>query len=342
VIQLNLQALPRYTASPIQSLSALSRALGVTAEQLVAVAGRASSLYRVADRIEKADGSFRETFDARPVLKDIHRRIKIALLDRVKFPGYLTGSLKGQDYRTNALLHRNSKILISEDIAGFFPSTSHHLVHDVWSQFFGFSDDVSQCLTALCTKDGALPQGSITSPHLANIVFWRVEPTVYAEFSAKGIRYSRYVDDICLSSMTGIASVDKEAGIAVIYAMLARHGYSAKRSKHKIQTGKGRITATKLGVNVEPTLSKLQRGQIRATVHKIELAFESQDFVTVRSMLPSITGRVSMLTRFHAMEGAALKQRLAAVANLIRVMPVHTGPHIESEDDAALEPTSPW
>lgn len=318
----NESGIPRYIAKPIESMAALSRALGVTSPQLLAVAARASSLYRVAEQVEKADGTLRQTFDAKPVLKDIHRRIKSAILDRVTFPQYLTGSIKGQDYRTNALLHRNSKILISEDIQGFFPSTGERLVYDVWFQFFGFSDDVSRCLTLLCVKDGVLPQGSIASAHLANLVFWRVEPSVQADLSRLGIRYSRYVDDICLSSPDAITQESKEKVIALVYAMLARHGYSAKRAKHKVQTSRGRIVATKLGVNREPSLSRQQRGQIRAAVHKVESLFSDGDMLQVRELLPSVGGRVSMLRRFHATEGAALAARLTMVREQLSLLPV--------------------
>ncbi|HGL5077690.1 reverse transcriptase family protein [Burkholderia multivorans] len=332
---MNQIEVPRYTAAPIESMAALSRALGVTSAHLLAVAARASSLYRVAEKVEKADGTFRETFDAKPALKDIHRRIKSSILDRVAFPRYLTGSIKGQDYRTNALLHRNSKILISEDIQGFFPSTGQCLVYEVWSQFFGFSDDVSRCLTSLCVKDGVLPQGGITSAHLANLVFWRVEPAVRAELARFGIRYSRYVDDICLSSPDAIGHEDKKKVIALVYAMLARHGYSAKRAKHKVQTSRGRIIATKLGVNRDPSLSQQQRGQIRAAVHKLELLFADGDLLGVRGLLPSIGGRVSMLSRFHAIEGGALAKRVALVREQLNLLPV------PSATSAITSPTTP-
>lgn len=344
MILMNQIEVPRYTAAPIESMAALSRALGVTSVHLLAVAARASSLYRVAEKVEKADGTFRETFDAKPALKDIHRRIKSSILDRVAFPPYLTGSIKGQDYRTNALLHRNSKILISEDIQGFFPSTGQCLVYEVWSQFFGFSDDVSRCLTSLCVKDGVLPQGGITSAHLANLVFWRVEPAVRAELARFGIRYSRYVDDICLSSPDAIGHEDKKKVIALVYAMLARHGYSAKRSKHNVQTSRGRIVATKLGVNREPSLSRQQRGQIRAAVHKLESLFADGDLVGVRERLPSAGGRVSMLGRFHAAEGAALAKRLASIRQALDLLPVisKTSAVMSQVSHSDLDGTIPW
>lgn len=333
---------PKYTAKAICSMAALSRALGCTTEHLVAIAAKASLLYRTAEKIEKADGTFRETFDAKPVLKDIHRKIKREILDHVRFPMYLTGSVKGQDYRTNALIHKNSKILISEDIEGFFPATGKDLVDEVWTGFFGFSDDVARCLTALCTKDGALPQGCITSPHLANLVFWRVEPAIHEQFGREGMRYSRYVDDICVSSSSGIDPSAKRSIVATIYSMLARHGYSAKRRKHKIQTSGSRITATKLGVNREPSLSQTQRGEIRASVRRLEMTYMMEKYVEARALLAKVSGRVGMLARFHPTEAQALRLRIATVRQQLQDIPVRT--QIRSSNEAILsdESVPPW
>src|SRR5690606_42051319 len=69
-----------------------------------------------------------------------------------------------------------SRIVINEDISGFFPSTSAEHVFNIWHELFGCSQEVSQCLTQLTTRRGELPQGAITSSFLANLVFWQDEP----------------------------------------------------------------------------------------------------------------------------------------------------------------------
>lgn len=191
---------PYYKCKPIRSMPALSRALGVPTSLLHELARVADSQYRLADEIIKPDGSIRQTFDAFTPLKNIHRRIKLKIFSHVVFPNYLTGSLKGRDYKTNAALHAGSRIVICEDIGQFFPSTRAPVVHDIWKNFFGFSDDVADCLTRLTTKDGALPQGAITSSYLANLAFWRDEPQIQAYLARLGVTYSRYVDDLALSS----------------------------------------------------------------------------------------------------------------------------------------------
>src|SRR3954454_20020679 len=158
-----------YKAKPIRCLASLAQAFRTNESRLVSLARRANQLYRIAIEVPKDDGSVRYTYNAQKPLKDIHRLIKLEILDRVSFPPYLTGSIKGRDYKTNAALHSDAKIVISEDISAFFPATTPAIIFDVWHHFFGFSQEVATCLTQLTTRDGESPQGAITSPQLANL-----------------------------------------------------------------------------------------------------------------------------------------------------------------------------
>ena len=305
---------PRYNATPIRSLAALARALDITEAALVALAGQADGLYRVAKQITKADGTVRITYDALLPLKKVHQKIKVALQQKVIFPRYLTGSTKGEDYKTNADLHIGSKILITEDIGSFFPSTKAPVVQDVWQYFFGFSAEVAECMTKLTIRQGALPQGAITSPGLANLVFWRVEPVLQARFGDCGITYSRFVDDIALSSKQLLTTDDKTSAIAKVYGMMAACGYRPKREKHEIMTARKRMVVTKLGVNNKPGLDKKKRSLIRAMVHGLE----KQPAELAVANFPKVSGQVALMKRFHPGEAAPLRARLDTVkaANL--------------------------
>ena len=95
----------------------------------------------------------------------------------------ISGYQKDKSYRTNAALHAGAKIVICEDVEGFFPSTSAARVYDIWRYFFGCTDTVGELLTKLTTKEGALPQGAITSSYLANLAFWRDEPMLHASLA---------------------------------------------------------------------------------------------------------------------------------------------------------------
>ncbi|BFI70086.1 reverse transcriptase family protein [Yersinia pseudotuberculosis] len=303
--------LPRYKRQRIASLDALQAALGVSVEQLQSLAEHADNSYRVAKSVIKPDGSTRHTYDAFKPLKDIHRKIKNHILDHVAYPSYLTGSIKGCDYKVNAEIHTQAKIVISEDITAFFPSTTAKKVFKIWRDFFGFNSDVARCLTRLTTRKNELPQGAITSSFLANLVFWQSEPFLYEQFSMRHLKYSRYVDDIVVSSKSFLDDVEKTEVICQIYGMLLTNGYHPKRAKHEISTSASRMEVTKLAVNIKPGLKKAKKSMIRAAVHRLEtlisegkeISFESGDFVEVM-------GQVQHMKRFHPGKAEALIKRL--------------------------------
>ncbi|WP_418133100.1 reverse transcriptase family protein [Variovorax sp. 375MFSha3.1] len=336
---------PSYRCSPILSIRALARALGVGERDLLALAEAANSRYR---KVKPEPGSNRQTFDAIGQLKVIHRRIKEVIFANVDFPTYLQGSLKGRDYVTNAALHTNKQILICEDVKKFFPSVTSTLVHDVWLGFFRFSPDVANVLTALTTKDGALPQGAITSSYIANLVMWRYEPLLHAKLAALGITYSRYVDDMAMSSATHLNKETQSWIIAQVYGMLARHGLKAGRAKHEVFSAKEPMIATKLIVNRKPSLSNKKRSQVRAQVRQLELAHEAgTDASTVLAMADKASHRVGQLGRFHSTSATHLKSRVKAVRTQLPVdnQPRITYPSrlVESHTAEALDETrAPW
>ncbi|NYT80326.1 RNA-directed DNA polymerase [Alcaligenaceae bacterium] len=315
---------PSYRQRRIGSLEALHNSLGLPASNLLALAERANILYRVAKSITKADGSIRNTYDALEPLKETHRRIKSQILDHVSFPAYLTGSIKGCDYKTNATLHVGARILINEDISGFFPSTSADRVFNVWHCFFGFSKAVAQCLTLLTTRHGELPQGAITSSFLANLVFWQDEPTLHAKLASQGLIYSRYVDDIAVSSKSFLTDEEKSKAVRHVYGMLLKHGYQPKRAKHEISTSATRMAVTKLAINSKPGLDRATRSRIRAIVHAVERRFELGEVLSFdQGPYAKAMGQVRHLERFHPGEAAPLKNRLLALKSISRTRSRH-------------------
>lgn len=309
---------PFYSCNPIYSLNALARALNFEESFLIDMASTADERYRLAKKIIKPDGSIRQPFDALEPLKEVHRRLKKEVFSKVVFPKYLTGSLKGRDYRVNALLHVRSKIVICEDIENFFPATTTPLVFDIWRHFFGFSEDVADLLTKLTTKNGQLPQGAITSSYLANLAFWRSEHYIQSKFSERVIIYSRYVDDITVSSKQRLEQADKTQAIAEIYGMLAKCGYRAKRRKHEITTSGSRMQTTKLMVNDKVSLKPEERANIRTAVFQIEQKIaKGACGPEIAHELNKVAGLVGKLSRFHESQGKALMNRLKTLRQRI-------------------------
>lgn len=302
---------PLYRSKPIRSISALSRALGVDLVVLQEQAKISSEQYRP---VKSKSGSTREIFDAVKLLKGIHQRIKDRILDYVDYPDYLQGSLKGRDYVTNAKLHTKKKILFCEDVEKFFPSVKSEKVHEIWNEFFGFSTDVATLLTHLTTKDGSLPQGAITSSYLANLALWRDEPVLKVKLQEAGVTYSRYVDDICLSSSNELDTQTQSKLISQLYGMLRRNNLKASRKKHQVFTASRKMVVTKLTVNSKPSLTKKKRSEIRAQVFQLEqLLKTAHNGDTVLEASKKAAQRVGQLGRFHPVEAFKLRLRIKAV-----------------------------
>jgi hypothetical protein len=291
------------------------------------VAATANSSYRLAKPITKPDGSIRQPFDALEPLKTIQRRIKERILSNVVFPDYLTGSLKGRDAFKNAELHANSRTVVCEDIAGFFPSTTSALVEKIWSEFFHFSPDVALLLTQLTTKDGALPQGAITSSHLANLAFFKSEHELYVQLQSEGISYSRYVDDITASSMRQLSTIELTKLVSRIYGMMLANGFKAKRTKQEIQRRNCQMKVTKLLVNNKVAIPPKQRQALRAAVYQLERQLADGAQENIQAQLDSLSGRIGRLRKLHPVEGDALRQRLklARAAYKLLLQPTSAG-----------------
>jgi hypothetical protein len=301
-------------------------------------------MYRVAKQETKSDGSIRQTFDAYPQLKGIQTKIKQRILQRVTFPQYLHGSLPGCSPRTNATIHVGAKITFAEDISNFFPSASSDLVQRIWTDFFGFSEDVAQILTMLTTKAGGLPQGAVTSSYLANLAFWDYEPDLVADFIGRGLRYSRYVDDVTVSSRERISPDQKTYVVRQVYGMLLHHGFQPKRTKHEISTASQSQRTTKLMHNKRVGLPVPQRQNIRAAVYMLEKRLAAGERgVEVIKELARVSTRVGRLGSFHKTEAIALKKRLDEARTAIRAVEHPLITLAGKTDSDSLASTSlPW
>lgn len=317
----DLKSQPYYKFPPIGSIKALSNMLGITLEELNYLVDNSDSLYRVAGKKVKADGSVRITYDAKIKLKKIQKKIKNIILDNVYYPLYIQGGIKDsknpRNYINNALIHANKRIVISDDISRFFPSISKKIVGQIWQYLFHFPSNVADYLTELTTKDNELPQGASTSAHLANLVFWDIEHELIKMFEDYGYEYTRYIDDINVSTNEFLDDTEKSLIIKIIHNMLGRKGVKSNRKKLKIYTNGGGIKIHNLNAaRKKLTLPKDRRSAIRAAVRECEIAHNKNMYGDEYiKLLRSVYGRVRHLKRFHTRSGELLMHRLAKINN---------------------------
>lgn len=300
---------PKYHGRPISSVEVLARVLGDTEARLRKIAANADLLYR--EKKIKKNGKTREVFDATCQLKEIHEKINENLLRRVDYPDYLQGGLKKKDYITDCALHIRAKRAITQDIKSFFPSIQQNDVRRIWQYFFRFPPEVARLLAKLTTRMGYVVQGSKTSGFLANLLFWEEEPTLVKWFESRGLRYTRFVDDITVSTDRDVSDAEKNEIITAIRGMFRRHGLKPSKKKSRIQTGEQPIVVHGLEVGMgKPTKPKKDRRTLRAWIHRMEgLPVEDIDF----QELQKLAGKVGVICRLHPREGCLMKNRLRAL-----------------------------
>jgi len=221
-----------------------------------------------------------------------------------------------RDYVRNARAHAGWRVMINEDVAEFFPSTSSNIISDLWRHLFHFPSDVARTLTRLTTRKGALPQGAKTSSYLANLVFWAHEPDLVAKLWAMGFDYTRYIDDMTISSKTDKTPEELGLALSLLASMIKRYGLRFKRSKHSLVYAGQRMEVTGLVVGKDSAgLGHARRSSIRALVRRCEIVAQgapaSEEFAIMKRRAASLVGQCA---RLHPNQGQALKRRLEAIS----------------------------
>lgn len=310
---------PKYQKRPIGRIDSLARVLSVDKDYLACLADQADSFYYLHKRLKKADGSFREIYGVKPELKSLHNRINRKIFFNIYFPHYLQGSIKDPDSPRNpikaASVHINALQVVNIDIKNFFPSLSSMVIFDIWKRFFNFSEPVAEVLTKLTTFKGSLPQGASTSPSLANLAFWDRESAVVDRLQRKGFKYTRFVDDVTVSSENYTAMNDLEPIFESIFGMFSSKGVKPNRKKINISTSGHRMSVHNLNINADtPTIPSKKRSQIRAAVKDCEKKYPTHNQSEAYEKLwASTMGRVNFLNQLHTSQAKSYRERLEAV-----------------------------
>lgn len=156
-------------------------------------------------RIKNGEIQYRVLNPAKDELKQVQYLIQKRILSKIHFPNHIQGGVKKRDNITNAKLHQGKKFHFCTDIENFFPSINNTMVYTMFMQL-SFSPDVSRILTKLTTYKGYLPQGTHTSPYIANLVFLPIDAEINKYCLGNSIRYTRFIDDLSFSSPTDFKS----------------------------------------------------------------------------------------------------------------------------------------
>ena len=191
-----------YRNNALNSVSDLAKAVGRGERELSRLAELAPHLYPLSKKgVETTpEGTVKIYYNPAPPIKTFQQNLNAKVFNAVAFPSYINGGVPKRSYRDDCLPHLQPRIVVNLDMSTFFESISTDEVREVWQYGLNFSPRVAELLTKLTTHNGHLPRGAPSSGHLANLVFWDLEPLLVTRLAHRGVTYTRYVDDVSLSA----------------------------------------------------------------------------------------------------------------------------------------------
>jgi len=256
--------------------------------------------------IKKGD-KVRRLWIPNPELMDVLRRIQRKVLSPIVLPESVHGAVRGRSPKSNAEIHLSSRCIVKVDARKFFDKVRHGAVYRMFRHDLGFGCDVARLLTRLTTRDARLPQGTPTSPSIANLVLVPIDGTLAKKASAAGIQCTRFVDDVTLSGDDPRHLINEVAKLLSTRRLpIHRRGAMGKPSKLQIlpRTFPQEVTGLLVNGSSRATLSKARRDKIRAAIHQLP-----DDGVTKKE-LRKINGRIAHAKRFNSGSAARLERQL--------------------------------
>lgn len=149
--------------------------------------------------INKKDSKKKRTIkEPLPSLKEIQLWILENILYQIPVSKFAKAYIKKRNVLDNVKYHINKKKVVKLDLIDFFPSITRDAVEKIFLSC-GYSSNISNLLSKLCTLNDSLPQGAPTSPYLSNI-FMKEFDNQIADFCKNlNIRFTRYADDMVFS-----------------------------------------------------------------------------------------------------------------------------------------------
>jgi RNA-directed DNA polymerase len=178
----------------------------------------------------------RDLYPSVTFLKTVQRGIYRNILKRIKLPSYAFGGIERRDNILNAKMHQGNKFFFNTDLRNFYPGITHVQVYEMFASR-GFAPATANILTKLTTYKGQLPQGTPTSPYLANLVFVKAGTEIQEFAKANNLTFTTFVDDITLSGKD-----DFQPLVNTIVEMITSKGFTISHNKTFYQTKMPKVT----------------------------------------------------------------------------------------------------
>jgi RNA-directed DNA polymerase len=260
----------------ITDLRSLSDRTGLSRRLLYKLSVVGDRFYHRFEKPKKSGGS-RTIMNPSQEMKAAQAWILRNLLERVELHPAATGFRKGHNIADNATPHAHNRYFLSLDIEDFFPSIRYGKVYSTFKSL-GYNSHVAHILAKLCTCDGKLPQGGVSSPALANIVCMKLDRRISGFVGRRNVAYTRYADDLTFSGMVPNRLMSIKPTIQHI---VEDEGFRLNSAKTRLKGPRQQCKVTGLVLSDGHVgLERKQKRNLRAAIHCLVLGRPSPKGLT--------------------------------------------------------------
>ena len=205
-------------------------------------------------------------------VKNLYKKLNFKLFWFLKFKNIgfphecSFGYTRGKGIADNAKQHCNKKLVMKIDIENFFNSITHSKITDKLHKLSKLNKDLCKEIASFCCINNILPLGLNTSPLISNIVCFDMDAEIHKYCIENNITYTRYVDDVSVSSDNDIIS-HKER----IYKIITNHKFKPNEEKFRITKNGMAHFVTGLSVSDnKPHVPKKMKQMIRQKLYYIK------------------------------------------------------------------------
>lgn len=222
--------------------------------------------------IKKKDGGERIICQPSPELKTLQYWVWKNILASFPISNSAFAYQKGNSIRTHAEYHQSSNFIFHTDIEGFFPHITFSMLRPVLDERQNellskglWFDDTYSAIDKICFRYGRLTIGAVSSPVISNIVCYAMDVEIFNYCESNGYRYSRYADDIYISSFDYLPIDVKDT----LYKLLQKYTFGMNFSKTGFHSRKSRrkVTGVVLTSNGELSIGFSERQKIKKMLY---------------------------------------------------------------------------
>ena len=281
--------------------------------------------------VPKASGATRLIEEPKPRLKAMQRRILHEILNPVPVHPCAHGFVRRRSIQTAAQIHGGEQMVICLDLKNFFLMTDMHVVHWVFRRL-GYPWSVARALTGLCAgivplavfdrlpeaqrpplhvrrrfAMPHLPQGSPTSPALANLAAHRLDARLAGLATSFCANYSRYADDLTFSGDAGFGR-GRHAFLAAVSDIVEDEGFAINTRKTRVMPHAGRQQVLGLVVNDGINIARPAFDELKAVLHNCRIkGWRAQNRAGAGDFRAHLDGRISWVESVHPSRGLKLR-----------------------------------